>query len=95
MKQTRQCPKCSGKRILRIAHIEDKAPGAGGGVLAVRSRVMDGEDGLGEWVNVGVFEALVCAACGHAELYVKSPESIPVDGKVVSWLEASDRGPYR
>jgi hypothetical protein len=55
----------------------------------------DGDEGLGEWVNVGVFEAVVCARCGFTELYIDAPEKIPVDGRVVTLLEASDRGPYR
>jgi predicted nucleic-acid-binding Zn-ribbon protein len=94
MREQHQCPKCTAKRILRVAQIEDKAPGEGA-VLAVRSRIRDGEDGLGEWVNIGVFEAIVCARCGFTELYIRSPEKIPVDGRIVSVLEASDRGPYR
>lgn len=95
MRDQRQCPKCSAKRILRVSRIEDKAPGGKGAVLAVRSRVRDGDEGLGEWVNIGVFEAIVCARCGFTELYIQSPETIPVDGRIVSVLEASDRGPYR
>jgi hypothetical protein len=33
--------------------------------------------------SAGFVEAYVCRACGHTELHIRDPESIPVDGEVV------------
>lgn len=81
MKQSLRCPKCEHNHILSIAYVADKtAEGADQPAkLALRfdmtSRKLEG---------AGDLEAVVCKQCGYAELYVKKPESIPVDGVYVT-----------
>jgi predicted nucleic-acid-binding Zn-ribbon protein len=96
MKNSLQCPKCSGRRILWVKEVQDKAPGDGGGILSIRASVKDDGVALGEWENTGIFEAFVCAGCGFTEWFVRDPESLPIDGETVTLLEGNEAsGPYR
>jgi hypothetical protein len=46
-------------------------------------------------LKMGALEALVCHRCGYLELYVRQPEALEVDGRVLRELEASPETPYR
>ena len=74
MKASKQCPKCSSRRIGFLEMQADQTKGSPVG----RSLGFTGEYGnyLGSARRdpIGLLEAYVCADCGYHESYVKSPE---------------------
>lgn len=91
MRATNICPKCQGQSILLVRQIPDSTGLGGAQHIAV---VQKSPDAWWERTMAGRLEALVCRACGYTEFYVKDPQSIPVDGKLVSEISPR-RDPYR
>ncbi len=84
MNRTGRCPKCDSKRLLYVSQVADSHDHAAvGGFQQARLAYVPEPGPLGIGVigrGFGALEAGVCRACGFVELYVKDPESIPVDG---------------
>jgi len=92
MKTSRQCPQCSGQRIIHLASVADASDyyGMGTGEMSARTGHTFTPRNLAERVekSKGLFgasttvepacptEAYICADCGYVEEYVKNPESI-------------------
>ena len=98
MKASKQCPKCSSRRVgylenvldLNQAYPETYSP------AAVALDVARGRDGVHE--ARGKLEAYLCAECGYYETYVKDVASLPFDKlQGFHWVneKADTRQPYR
>jgi hypothetical protein len=85
MHQRHICSKCQHNHLLAIAFVPDRSGEADSvGRLSIASIfVGKGWFGSERFSTAGELSALVCKRCGYAELYVASPESIPVDGDYV------------
>jgi DNA-directed RNA polymerase subunit RPC12/RpoP len=89
MKESRQCPRCSSRKVGYLEEVKDS------GV----HRMVVGTAAGGLFVkNIGKLEAYVCTECGYYQTYVKEPEAIPFDEvEGFHWVnhEPAKQGPYR
>jgi predicted nucleic-acid-binding Zn-ribbon protein len=77
MKNTCTCPKCGGRKLFHIPQVAQDYVDDGQQRInlftVTAAEIPTGEKGLfgdkKEIVAAGVYEALVCAACGYAEWY--------------------------
>ncbi|MBX3129968.1 MAG: hypothetical protein KF718_24845 [Polyangiaceae bacterium] len=89
MKHTQRCPKCECSSLLFLREIADATAAFGAGVGAwMLARLPDG-------TTRGHVQALICRGCGFTELYVYDPDSIPVDGTVVTRVASPQTSPFR
>ena len=88
MRQTHVCPKCGNNRLLAIARVDRVLDEYGRVESWHIARVPEPVDTFplpgGEPVDAGIVQAYVCKECGFTEFYTEDPESIPVDGNIVS-----------
>lgn len=89
MKQTLRCPKCGHSQILHVTEVADQMQRAANPY--VRALLAH----IGGGLAAGELEAAVCVACGYAELYVKDPRAIPIDGRYVRVLGRAKPPGYR
>jgi len=95
MRQTHVCPKCQHNRILLIETVNDRS-GEYDRNYEMHIAQMDDENRYGAKSMFGKVSAVVCKSCGHTELFVAKPSSIPIDGMAVRELVGHEpQGPYR
>jgi predicted nucleic-acid-binding Zn-ribbon protein len=98
MKASKQCPKCSSRRVGYLENVLDlnQAYPEAYSPAVVALDVARGRDGVHE--ARGKLEAYLCADCGFYETYVKDPASVPFEDLAgFHWLnETPGTGqPYR
>lgn len=81
MKNTKKCLKCGSGSLLAIKAIcsEKNSARQLAGLMEISGSVA----GLTLGVRKGKLEMIACSECGYAELYIKNPEEIDIDGVIV------------
>ncbi|NUP05380.1 MAG: hypothetical protein HOW73_04895 [Polyangiaceae bacterium] len=88
MRNSNQCPKCSGVEILYLPELTDSERD--------KLAAYVGPPGWTSVPHFGIVTAYVCLGCGYTELYTADPRSIPyreVPGAKI--LKGTPQQPYR
>jgi hypothetical protein len=89
MRAQRRCRACGGRSIIHAEQVADSATWPPVPFAVAQKSVLLG-------TKKGEVEAYICAACGLMEWYVKKPDELQPDGKVISRLEPPpEDDPYR
>jgi len=85
VKTTLQCPKCDGRKIAHVPHVDN----AMNGQLALAHRAM-------RFVKppVGHVEAFVCAGCGYSEHYTTDVDAL-LEGDGVRLIDNEPKATLR
>lgn len=76
MKASRQCPKCTSKRIGFLEMQADQTKGSPTGRALGFTGAYDGYIGQSKRDPIGLLEAYVCMDCGYHESYVTAPDRL-------------------
>lgn len=90
MRDTRRCPACGHRKIFHAQRLQTIPNHYKFSCLHIETK------GIFSPTLLGVVQAFICAACGHAEMQIENPQNLE-GKKSVRLLEASDHqeGPYR
>jgi predicted nucleic-acid-binding Zn-ribbon protein len=79
MKQSKQCPKCNSKDLIKDAKVIDRGHGNSEREKMTVATYSDPDAWLFTGKSASAVSAIICADCGYMELYVDSPRLLRQD----------------